>query len=93
MNISVATANEDLEIKLTIDGQALVGSQAAVAGTNYTFYKAAVAGTLSGVSGATDTVLAAYRCFIEARSVKIEVRKTSATGAGILSGRVVYAKF
>ena len=86
--MTMQTANEDLELRLTIDGVVWVGGQAnAVAGTDYlcfiSYYGAAL--------NITTTDYSIYRAFlIEGRSVKVEIRKTSANGANRLDGHVIY---
>lgn len=89
IGIAVAVANETLECRLTVDGVVYTGIQAAIAGTIYglnfdrngNFYTSIVD-------------FASYRAFlIEGRSVTVEVRKTTATGAGALTGQVMWARW
>ena len=74
-------ANETLEIRLTLDGQAPVTtSQAAVAGTPYYFNF----GTANDLA-LTSVWLSVVKAFlVEARHLKIEVRKTTNTGASAI---------
>jgi len=87
--VSVATTGETLEVRLTIDGQTLTGSRAGSAGTVYGI-------TISPETG--NLALDAYPLYVgfinqfQGRSVKVEVRKTTASGTGTLSGRVIYGK-
>ena len=88
--VSVADTNETLEVKITIDGNIISGSVPATAGTSYYVY-------FSGYGNALiiDTVdpIAAYAFLLEGRSIKVEVRKTTAAGAGTITARVKYAKW
>lgn len=84
----VADTGEDLEYRITIDGVVKVNSQIAVAGTVYvpllyldynsSYYIAAVGATISRID-------------IWFKTLKVEVRKTSANGAGNLKASVLYA--
>jgi len=88
--MTVSVANEDLELKMTIDGETLNGAQAnAVAGTSY--YCLKDAGSANILLSATGFNMGRYAA-LDANSVKIEVRKTTANGAGTLSARAVYCK-
>jgi len=90
----VATTNETLEVRITVDGQVLVSSAlAATADTSYylnhtvDFWNPNDTGfTLA----ATNNLLAFV---LEGRSIKIDMRKTTAAGAGNLVARVRYAKW
>lgn len=79
-----------LEVHITIDGQALTGSQAnPVSVTNY--YVQLHGGQATLFLNTTDQVI--YRTFLlEGRSVKIEVETTGGTVSN-LSSRVKYAKW
>lgn len=87
----VATTGEDLEVRATIDGVEYVGSQTAVAGTNYCVYVNTSSNTLIVVASTTQQLAVNSPC--KARSFKLEIRKTSANGAGNLVGLVRYAKW
>lgn len=86
----VATTGETIEVRATIDGQVLTGSQAAVAGTPYGWYKDPLSSALY-----TDTNYASQfvMCPFECKSLKVEIRKTTAAGAGNLNGRVTYSRW
>lgn len=89
--IDVETANETLQVRLTIDGQTLLGSLACTFATAYYVYlDDTVAGTALLISA--NQISPGYSGDIQARSVKVEVRKTTAAGAGNLKGKVIFAK-
>ena len=88
--IQMDTAVEDLELRLTIDGKILVGAQAqAVIGTIYYAYIGRFSDSLQITANATP--LGFYGAW-EGKSIKVEMRKTSAAGAGTLLGGIVYAQ-
>jgi len=89
LQIDVATVNETLEARLTIDGNTRTGSQAAVAGTAYFLYLNAWGGTVSWDTTAKTAIMMALG-FMDCHSLKVEMRKTTATGAGTLDGRLMY---
>jgi hypothetical protein len=86
--IKVATTGETLEFRTTIDGNVRTGSQIAVADTVYYPY-------FSGGTFAFGTVAAMIfsNSFIDAGQVKIEVRKTTASGTGTITGLLESAKW
>lgn len=85
--VLIGTTNETVQLRLTIDGQELAPSVAAVAGTYYSLYvDGRNAPLVIAAFGAVQTL------GISGRSVKVEVRKTTANGTGTLSARVVYGK-
>ena len=89
---NMATTGEDISIRITIDGVVIEGSVSAVAGTTY-FADAVQSfgggGTILALSGSP--ILKAF--LLEGRSVKIEIRKTTAAGAGTLHCFVTYAQY
>jgi len=88
----VATTDETLECRVTIDGQVLTGGLApATAGTPYFILKTAESASLIW----TATIFAVNQRYLGlmGRSVKIEVRKTTAAGAGTITARVQYARW
>jgi len=90
--VAVATTGEDLECRLIIDGVTYLWTAAAAAATNYWLSKRGHTGSLSGEAGNPKQVLNDFT-FVEGRSVKVEVRKTSIAGAGTITGRVTYGKW
>jgi hypothetical protein len=90
VQMMVADTAEDLQLKVTIDGNVIqVFQAAAVAGTSYVLTLGY--GGFFVLSSATDYTV--YKAFLfEARSVKVEVQKLTANGTGTLSGTVIYAK-
>jgi len=89
ITMKILATNEDLEIRITIDGTTMTGSQAgAVAGTTYFVFL----NEANELAVTTTGYNAAKYAALEARSIKVEVRKTSANGSGNLQGEVVYAK-
>lgn len=94
INYVVADTNETIETRLTIDGNTLVNSRAATAGTIYYITLNPFANTSSGPISSTSTDPTPSRAFlVEGQSVKVEIRKTTAAGAGTLSCCVVHAKW
>ena len=92
INMMMATAAEDLECRVTIDGQTISGVQlAAVAGTYYTALLAQTSTVQSLIF--TSTVYVGRGHLFEGRSVKVEIRKTTANGANVLSGSVMYQQY
>ena len=92
--IGVLVADETLELRITLDGQAYVGSLACTAGTDYeaVFWTIQVSYGLH-LRAVPATPAEIYRSVLcKGRSVKVEVRKTTATGAGNLRGCVSYGK-
>lgn len=91
--VQIDTTNETLQIRLTKDGQVIESNaSAATAGTvYYTQLKEGINALLLLI---TTTSTLAYRYSLtEGRSVKVELRKTTAAGAGNLKGCVIYAKY
>lgn len=97
IEVGIATTGETLEVKLTIDGQTYTTPGFACPADSY------AAGAWSFGGAATNRLVfrlmsGSDRCVmpyapIEGRSVKVEVRKTTAAGAGNLIGKVIYAKW
>jgi hypothetical protein len=87
--IKCAAAAEDLELKITIDGQTLTGQKAGSADGVFCY---AIIGELTdGLTMQVTPDPSATRAFlIEGRSVKIEYRKTSNVGASTLYCRIKY---
>lgn len=88
ITLRVADTGEDLELRITVDGEVYTAVVAAVAGTTYYCYIGAgnwmnYAGTHINVMGYDSLV---------ARSAKIEFRKTSAAGAGTITSMVEWGK-
>jgi len=88
----VDVANETIEVRLTIDGQTLTGSQAALAGTSYCYGLQYQSNSLNTITAGVNIPVMNY-CFLEGKSVKVEVRKTTALGAGNLHCLVTYQKW
>lgn len=86
---SVADTGETLQVTITIDGQTYTGSQAAVAGTLYSCFIGRD-GAIGFASGNQNVALYAP---LTARSLKVQIKKTTAAGAGTITGRVIYAKW
>jgi len=84
VDIYVETTNETLEIRLTIDNDTCTGSVAATAGTVYYAFMSYDGELVISNSFPSQTFLQ------EGREVLVEVRKTTAAGAGNLHGRVNY---
>lgn len=89
IGINVEDANETLDLKITVDGETINTAVAATHSTNYYPYVYVNAITQAPAISFPTTVNArAY--IIEGHSVKVELRKTTAAGAGNLTGIVVY---
>ena len=93
--ISIATTGEDLEVQITRDGEldvCLAGVTVNPAASHRAYLATYNYGnrTIVGASGGTQ--MAMINSFFEARSVKIEVRKVTANGAGNLSAAVDWDK-
>lgn len=91
--VLVADTDETLECRITVDGNALVDSIAATADTVYCMKldSTTITGDTYVLHVTAGNVM--EQSAMEGRSVKVEVRKTTATGAGNLKGRVVYGKW
>lgn len=93
--VTMSTAAEDLEMRVTIDGQVLLGAQAAaVAGTKYYCYINDTPATPAQyLTVSTGVYNIANMSSLDCKSFKFEVRKTSANGANQLNGGVVYQRW
>lgn len=93
VSVLIATTGEDLNLRITIDGEIIVGTTLAAANdTNYYMRKRLNATGMAYTLDSTD--YGSTNAFqFEGRSVKIEVRKTTANGAGNLKGCVAYSKY
>jgi hypothetical protein len=89
VTILVWTTGETLEVRVTIDGQILTGSVAATATTYYYVHLFLYA---AGFAIDTNVFPIGKYMPLEGRSVKVEVRKTTAAGTGTLEGRAIYGK-
>ena len=89
VTVLVWTTNETLEVRVTVDGQVLVGSIAASHTTYYYVHHQLYAEALA-IDG--NVFLLGKYSPLEGRSIKVEVRKTTAAGSGTLECRVNYAK-
>lgn len=92
VQVAIAVAVETLDVRVTIDGNVLVGTQAAaVVGTQYYAYPHEWATDSLAMDNSNSEIR--FKAFLfEGKNVKVEIRKTTALGAGALSGRVVWAK-
>jgi hypothetical protein len=89
VTVLVWTANETLEVRITVDGKVLTG---AVGATQTTYYYVHHQLYGSGLTIDGNMFLLGKYTPLEGRSIKVEVRKTTATGSGTLEARVIYAK-
>jgi len=89
VSVLVWTTGETLEVKVTIDGQVLTGTLAALPTT---YYYCDLLLYMAGLSIDINGLLIGKYTPLEGRSIKVEVRKTTAAGTGTLEGRAVYAK-
>jgi hypothetical protein len=87
---NVNTTGEDLELRLTIDGIAATLTQTAAA---FTTYFVSVNGNIANGFNLSTTQNEQVRAFlIECRSLKIEVRKTTAAGVGNIQVRTIFQR-
>jgi len=84
----IATTGEDINMKITIDG--LTYTVSSVAFTAGTLYDAQIRAGNSAIFTATRPT-PVFSGGFEGRSVKVEIRKTTANGAGNLNSWVTYA--
>ena len=95
IGVNVEDANETLEIQMTADGE-LISSQgfAATHSTNYTVYLRGNAILLLDqvLISATDVDTMRRSYLMEGRNIEVELRKTTALGAGDLMGIVIWGK-
>lgn len=89
VTVLVWVADETLEVRITMDGKVLTGTVNATHTTYYYVHHQLYASAL--IVDANIFLLGHYTS-LEGREVKVEVRKTTANGAGTLDARVVYAK-
>ena len=91
-NMVVQTADETIQMKITIDGEEITGGVAATAATDYGISRDCTyaGGNYLSVDAARFNKYQPY--IIEGRIVKVEVRKTTALGAGNLQAIVSYSR-
>ena len=86
-SIVVATADETLQMRILVDGLTLSGALNATLGTVYRVeFNYGIAAESLVIGTTRDSTY-----IVEGRNVSVDVRKTSATGAGTLSAIVKYA--
>lgn len=93
IHVNIEDDDETLEIRLTIDGEVLTGSNACTHSVDYSigYHCSAITGTDFLEFDTVPTHFDKYRAFLcEGLSVKFEVRKTTAAGTGNLTGIVMY---
>ena len=93
--ISVAATGEDLEVQITRDGElnpCSVAVAVAAAATHRAYILTYANGSRVVIGAAGGLGLSMNQSSFEARSVKIEVRKTTAAGAGNLQASVDWDK-
>lgn len=91
LGVSIAVANETIETRVTVDGQ-VIGT----IGIDCDFgddYRALFRRIHDGVIELVKDPLNIPAFLLEGRSVKVEVRKITANGAGTLTARVIYGKY
>ena len=90
--VSMATLAEDIECRVTIDGVAYTGAQAAaVAGAWYYNYLNGYDATMGMIPNTTTVVNIGYHTGVYVNEMTIEYRKTSNNGANALSCAVMYS--
>jgi hypothetical protein len=98
IGVRVNTTGETLEVCVTIDGVMLflTAGVACGAGTEYYCSKNfATGGTTGGpyLSLGTTAVSFMLNGFVDCKSLKVQIRKTTASGTGTLYGRVTYGYY
>ena len=91
VTIQMETANETIAVRITANNVSLTDDIVATAGTPYAAniqHNNVVGDSIILASGAVD---AYFGAFIIEGTVKVEMRKTTAAGANVLKGRVMYA--
>jgi len=88
----VAATGETLEVRMTIDGRVFTPSQAAVAGTDYYIKKDHTADWGFALPPDVTQYINQLSFLFDCRSLKVEMRKTTANGVGALTCRVAYQK-
>jgi len=85
MGLSIDTADETLEVRFTVDGQVFTGTIVATYGDLYYVHvRTTDTTTQIYIDGTEDD-----KAFLmEGRTIKVEVRKTTANGAGTLTAAV-----
>jgi hypothetical protein len=83
----IADTGETIEVRVTVDGGTVTGSQAAVAGTSYRVHPYLLMTGLT-LTFSSSVLINSNMC--EARSFKVEARKTTANGTGNLKASVCY---
>lgn len=93
ISVNIEDANEDIEVQITIDGETIAAlATTCTHSTNYycRLYPDAI-DRVDEIDMDSSAVWTTYKSFVvEGKSVKIEVRKTSANGAGNLTAIVIY---
>ena len=89
VGILIADTGETLGVKLTVDGETITGSGAATADTDY---KVLINTTATGNTITLSSSALVNANQLECRSLKIEVRKTTAAGTGNLKASVAYGQ-
>jgi hypothetical protein len=92
MSALVTVVNETIELRLTIDGNARVGSLAAIFGTEYWFYLHPSYAGANSLKSSVGVINAGYYCTVKGQSITVEIRKTTAAGAGNLQSKVTWAR-
>ena len=89
----MTTLAEDIEVRVTDDvGSEIIAQAAAVAGTDYSL-SISLLGTGSTTRYALSTTDYNHPFTLESRSLKVEIRKTTANGANNLQATCKYAKW
>jgi len=84
----VDTTGETIAVRITVDGNALTGSVAATGSSTY--MTRLTLGILAGLDLFVPRIDLVHGWLLMGRSVKVEVRKTTANGTGDLRGKVNY---
>jgi len=91
--LAVQTTAETIEFRATVDGAISTWSQTANPGVHY-YIQTIITALTNTHFGLSNVNYGQYRPFhSEARSIKLEMRKTTANGNGTFNASVTYAKF
>ena len=94
ISVTVLVADETLEVQFIVDGVTIPGAGSPVtAGTTMYVYLLVSTPTQAKILLSSTSAYGSYNAFIiEGRSVKVQIRKTTAAGNGNLQGCVAWNK-
>jgi len=91
--VNIEDTNEDIEVRVTVDGEVSLGAQVGTAHST-AYFIITVPEPITRTGTLQYTIIAEFirnKVFVvEGHTVQVEVRKTSAVGVGNLTGIVLY---